>query len=314
MTSGATRVLLGAGILAGAGCSTLLGVDPDRYVAPGDDAGERSPDAGPKEDATLDAPSALDGGADAGAAGPWGCLSDPREVLDPALQVEVTLVVIDPAWPTSSALSTDGGSYLNPIIGDWLPKVAVRPCALLDPDCLNAPNAVLTDDAGRAEFSLTGDFTGFFDLRRSDLIPATLYPGHLLAGQPVASLFTYDFTRTQLLNLATSAGATVTLNADAGVGHALVWVYDCRDQQAPGVSIAYDNLGPRGATFYFSNGLPDFTATETDDFGLAGAVNVPAGTVKATATLVSSGAELGSASFDVRAGSLTSAWIRVRSR
>jgi hypothetical protein len=291
----------------------LLGVDPDRYVATGDDAGERSPEAGAKPDATLDAPPP-NGGADAGEAGPWGCLSDPREVLDPAMQVDVTLVVIDPTWPTSSTRSIDGGSDLEPIIGDWLPNVAVRPCALLDPDCLNAPNAVLTDDAGRAEFRLTENFTGFFDLRRSDLIPATLYPGHLLAGQPVANLFAYDFTRTQLLNLAASAGATVTLNADAGVGDALVWIYDCQDHQAPGVSITYDNLGSRGAPFYFSNGLPDLTAAETDDHGLAGALNVPVGTVKATATLVSSGTELGSASFDIRADSLTSAWIRVRSR
>jgi hypothetical protein len=313
MTLGASRVLLGAGILAGAGCSTLLGVDPDRYVAAGEDAGEPSGEAGSKEDATLDAAPAS-GGGDVATAGRWGCLSGPREVLDPALHVDVTLVAVDPTWPTVSAGNLDGGSDLDTITGDWLPGVAVRACTLLDPDCLNAPNAVLTDDAGQAKFSLTGDFAGFFDLRRSDLIPATLYPGHLLAGQPVASFPTFDLTRTKFMNLATSAGASVSLNADAGVGHALVWIYDCQDHQAPGVSIAYDDLGRRGATFYFSNGLPDLTATETDDFGLAGAVDVPVGTLKATATLVSTGTEIGSASFDIRAGSLTSAWIRVRSR
>jgi hypothetical protein len=310
-TRGATSVLLGAGILAGAGCATLLGVDPDRYVAAGDDAGGQSGDAGPKGDATVDGAPSPDGrGAEV--SGPWSCLTAPPEVLDPALHVDVTLIVMDPIWPTNSAGENDGGPSLVTISGNWLPNVAVRPCGLLDPDCLDAPKAVITDDAGRAEFSLTGNFAGFFDLHRPDLVPATLYPGHLLAGQPVAILPSIDLTPTKFLSVAWSAGATVTL--DGGVGHVMIAVYDCQDHQAPGVSIAYDNLGSRGAPFYFTNGLPDLTASETDSFGLAGAVNVPAGTVKATATLVSTGTEVGSASFDVRPGSLTSAWIRVRAR
>jgi hypothetical protein len=310
MTSGATRALFGAGILAGAGCSTVLGVDPDRYVAAGDDASARGTDAGPKEDAT----EPPDGGGASATAGPWGCLNGPREMLDPTQYVEATVVVIDPSWPTLSAGGIDGGSDLDTIIGDWLPNVAVRHCALLDPNCRDAPEAGLTDDAGRAEFKLAEDFAGFFDLRRPDLIPATLYPGRLLAGQSVASLPTFDFSPTNFQDLATSAGATVTLDVDGGVGHALVSIYDCQDHQALGVSVAFDNLGSRGAPFYFSNGLPDLSATQTDDFGLAGALNVPVGTLRATATLVSTGTEVGSASFDVRPGSLTSAWIRVRSR
>jgi hypothetical protein len=313
MTSGATRALFGAGILAGAGCSTVLGVDPDRYVA-GDDASARGADASPKEDATVPTEPS-DGGADSAAAGPWGCLNGPREMLDPTQRVAVTVVVIDPTWPTISAGGIDGGSDLDTIIGDWLPNVAVRPCVLLDPDCRAAPEAGLTDDAGRAEFNLAQDFAGFFDLRRPDLVPATLYPGRLLAGQSVASLPTFDLFPMNFLDLATSAGATVTLDVDGGVvGHALVTIYDCQDHQASGVSVAFDNLGSRGAPFYFSNGLLDLSAMKTDDFGLAGALNVPVGTLRATATVVSTKTEVGSASFDVRPGSLTSAWIRVRSR
>jgi hypothetical protein len=310
MTSGATRALFGAGILAGAGCSTVLGVDADRYVAAGDDASARGADASPKEDAT----EPPDGGGDSAAAGPWGCLTGPRETLDPTQHMEVTVVVIDPTWPTLSAGGIDGGSDLDTIMGDWLPGVTVRSCTLLDPDCRDAPDAGLTDDAGRVEFRLPADFAGFFDLRRPDLVPTTLYPGHLLAGQSAASFPVFDLAPIKLLDLATGAGTTATLDIDAGVGHALVTVYDCQDHQASGVSIAYDNLGPRGMPFYFTGGLPDLSETETDDFGLAGAFNVPVGALRATATLVSTGAEVGSASFDVRPGSLTSAWIRVRSR
>ena len=161
------------------------------------------------------------------------------------------------------------------------------PCgtaAMLDPDCLSAATAVLTNDAGVAEFDLTGDFSGFFDLRRPDLVPATLYPGHLLAGQMTASFPAYGIRPTEFQDLGLSADTIVILDPDAGVGHALVTIYDCQDHQASGISVTYSLSGPKAVPFYFSNGLPSTAATETDDFGLAGVVNVPAGTMMVEAT------------------------------
>jgi hypothetical protein len=316
MTPVAARALFGASFLAGAGCSTVLGVEADRYVEPaksaaGDggrdalaaDAADGGRDVAPTDRRDGDAPI-----------GPWACLTAPREALDPDLHVDVTLQVMDAILPSTAAGAVDGGSDLDTLSGSWLPGVAVRPCALLDPECLDAPKAVLTSDAGAAELALTGDFAGFFDMRRPDLVPATLYPGHLLAGQMAASVPAYGISPKEFRDLASSTATTVNLDPNGGVGHVLVTIYDCQDHQASGVSLTYGGLGAQAVPFYFTGGLPSTRETKTDDYGIGGAINVPVGTLTVTATLASTTTEVGSTTFDVRPGALTFAWIRVRSR
>ncbi len=315
MAPGAVRALFGAGLLAGAGCSMVMGIDADRYVAVEKDAADDTSTAGPRDAAveTTTVISPRDGGGDAAAVGAWDCLNQLPEELDPDLQVDVKMQVMDAIQPSTAAGAVDGGSDLDTVTGAWLPGVSVRVCAVLDPDCQNAPKAVLTSEAGIAEFDLTGDFAGFFDLRRSDLVPATLYPGHLLAGQKTASVPAYGIRPTAFQDLAMSAGTTVILGADAGVGHAVVTIYDCQDHQAQGVSLTYSPSDPRAVPFYFNGGLPSADATETDGYGLAGIVNVQTGTLMVKATLAANMTPVGSATFDVRPGALTFAWIRARS-
>jgi hypothetical protein len=315
MKPGAGRVVFSVGLVAGAGCSTVLGIDADRYLAAPREAADAAPDGA--GDAAADgasdaAPIGLgDGGNEGAQADPWGCLSQPPEVLDPDLQVTVTLQVMDAIQHSVAAGSVDGGSDLDTISGSWLPRVSVRPCDLLDPDCANAPRPVLTSDAGTAAFELTGAFTGFFDLHRSDLVPATLYPGNLLAGQTTATFPAYGIRPAELEAIAKTTD--VSLELDAGVGHALVTIYDCQDHQAAGVLLAYENQGASAIPFYFDDGLPNPAATQTDGYGLGGAINVQVGTLTVTATLATSGTRVGTTSFDVRPGALTFAWIRVRS-
>jgi hypothetical protein len=302
----AARTLLGAGVLAGAGCSTVMGIDADRYVGPAADAagygGQDASAASPRDGGGASLPAS------------WGCLNGPHEELEPTLHVDVTVVVMDAVQPSTSAGAVDGGSDLDTLSAGWLSGVAVRPCDLLDPACAHAAQAVLTNDAGAAEFALTGDFAGFFDLRRPDLVPATLYPGHLLAGQTTASFPAYTIHPKDLRSLAGSAATTVDLDPDSGVGQAIVTIYDCQDHQASGISVAYEGLDAQAAVpFYFSGGLPNTRATQTDSYGIAGAINVPVGTLMATATLASTATMVGSIAFDIRAGAVSFAWIRVRS-
>jgi hypothetical protein len=310
MAPGPVRALFGAGLLAGAGCSTVMGIDADRYVAVDKDAAADASAEDPR-DAALETTTAInqrDGGVDAAAVGPWDCLNQPPEKLDPDLHVDVKVQVMDAIQPSTAAGAIDGGSDLDTVTGDWLPGVSVRVCTVLDPDCQNASKPVLTNEAGIAEFDLTGDFSGFFDLRRSDLVPATLYPGHLLAGQMTASVPAYGIRPTAFQALAMSADTTVILGADAGVT-----IYDCQDHQASGVSLTYSPSDPGAVPFYFYGGLPSAQATETDGYGLGGIVNVPTGTLMVKATLASNMTPVGSAAFDVRPGALTFAWIRARS-
>lgn len=237
----------------------------------------------------------------------------PDEPLDPALEVTATLQVFDAVQSSVASGAVDGGSDLNTVSAAWLAGVSVVTCTIRDPGCANGTSPILTDDAGSATFHLTGAFSGFFELTRSGLVPWTFYPGNLLAGQASTNLPTFGIDPTDFSLLA-SAVTTAPLGfaTDGGVGHTFVSVYDCEDHQAPGVTLTYSNAGAGTAVFYMKDGLPNTMATQTDAYGIGGAVNMPIGNLTVKATLAANLAPLGSAVVLIRPGALTHAWIRVR--
>jgi hypothetical protein len=270
-----------------AACSTVLGIDANRTV------GSSAPDA---------------------ATDPWGCLAAPDQDLDPEEHVTLTLIVMDGAEQSTSAGAIDGGSDLDTVSGTWLPGVSVRACSLRDLDCDDGDaSTTATDGTGGATFHLMETFNGFFEMSRSDLVPATLYPGNLLTGQSVVSFPAYDVSPAELQGLAMLVTSnSLGLDPTGAVGHALVTVYDCQDHQAPGVALTYSASGSQTAPFYFENGLPSGTATKTDGYGLGGALNVPVGSVTVTGAHAADGRSVGMTTFQVRPGALTFAWIRAR--
>jgi hypothetical protein len=254
---------------------------------------------------------------DAGAgvpAGPWGCLSLPNEALDPNLHVTVTLQLFDALKTAVAAGAVDGGSDLTTVYGTWLPGVAVRVCSLLDPKCTSGSAPVLTDDAGEAVLDLTGTFAGYLEFSRSDLVPWSLYPQNLLAGQTATSLPSFGLTPTGFRLAAGAVTPTpLSFDPDGGLGHAFVQIFDCQDHQASGVRFAYSNLGTDTVAFYLSGGLPSTSAPETDAFGVGGVLNAPTGSLTVTAALVDGDRPLGSANITINPGAITEAFIRVRS-
>ena len=166
--------------------------------------------------------------------------------------------------------------------GAWIPDIGVRNCNLLDTTCQLGPALpTLTDAVGKAELRPRGQLPRL--LRASskpDLVPATLYPGHLLAGH----------RNDELPGIRTHAGGASLTSSTGHVGegdsmpmrgsaHAVVTIYDCQDHQASGVSVSFSAPGPGARSPSTSEaGCPSTLATDTDNFGLAGAINVPAGT------------------------------------
>lgn len=293
--------------LAGAGCSAVLGVDADRFVAP---------DAGGDAGAYAGADAGADAGDDASKAEllAWGCLNGPGQTVDPNAQVSVTLTVIDPIQMSETGNAADGGSDLVTVSGAWIPDIGVRNCNLLDTTCQFGPALpTLTDAVGKASFVLEDNFLGYFELSKPDLVPARLYPGHLLAGHRNDELPAFGLTPAELTDLVKATSAKV-LDDDAGVGVAVVTIYDCQDHQAPQISVSFTHLGPDSLPFYFRGGLPNPLATSTDNFGLAGAINVPPGTEMVTAWRTSDQSVIGSATFDVLPGTISSVFIRVRTQ
>jgi hypothetical protein len=304
----AASLLVIEGGIGTAGCSTVMGIEADRYLVTSDGA----------PDPVLEASTKAGGSDSAVDAGPWSCLNLPGERLDPNLHVDLSVLVINGLDSTTSAGAIDGGSDLDIVTGTWLPGVAVRTCALRDPNCTSPSPVAITNEAGISNFQVTGDFAQFFDLRRSDLVPSTLYPGNLLAGQTTASLPVFLVTPggLQALGASVSSQATnpISLDPNGGLGHVLVTIYDCQDHQASGVSLTFSNTDPtRTVQFYIQNSVPVATASQTDFDGLGGASNLPAGAQTVHATIGSQEMPIGNATFEVHAGALTNAWIRVRS-
>jgi hypothetical protein len=249
---------------------------------------------------------------DAAPAGPFDCLAQPSETVDPGA-VTLHLLITNGTGTNQTAGSIDGGSDLDEVVYTPTPGVTVVPCLALDPGCANPvdPPAV-TDDGGIVNFALTGNFVGFFHGTAPGIIPFTFVPGRWQTGLKEMTYGTADLTASdeQLLNAA--LGGTVDLDAGSGLGEAFVVVYDCFDHKVAGVKISLSRSVDSTLPFYIQSGVPSTTAGVTDDEGVGGALNVPEGTLTATATFAATGATLGSVELYVRRGELTYGWIRMR--
>lgn len=279
-------VLLAACGLVGAhGCAGVLGIESDRHLV----------------------------AANAADAGPWSCLGTPPKLGDPSAKVTLTVLLFDGVSNETSAGSVDGGSDLVAVDYTPLTGAQIRYCGIRDPNCDSPSPAVTTDDAGLATFQVPGDFAGFFDVQRSDLVPASFYPGGLVADQAAQTLPTYDFTPASLSLLASTVTTSkIALDTDGGLGHIFVTIYDCNDHQASGVSLTIDNSAAQTVIFYSSGGLPTTKTSQTDNYGLAGAVNVPTGSLTVKATLAAQLLPIGTINVPIRPGAITFAYLRVR--
>jgi hypothetical protein len=256
--------------------------------------------------------------ADAGskgfdAAGPWGCLDQPAEVLSSS-PVAITFDMFDAIYPVTTAGPT-GGSDFTVISFDPLPGVSIEACGPLDPECSTpvVPSET-TGDAGQATLTVPGTFSGFFKLTAAGYLSSYMYQGNLLADASTLTPPAALLAPSDAVSLAGSLNADVDLDAGSSVGLVFYEVYDCFDQHGSGVQFSMSvDAGPTTVPFYLADGLPSASATETDSIGAAGAVNVPIGDVVITATLAATNQAIGNIHIHVRPGVTTSGWIRVRS-
>jgi hypothetical protein len=258
-----------------------------------------------------DAGGAPTTGTDA-APGPFDCLNLPNETLDPGA-VTLHLTITNVTGTTETAHQIDGGSDLDQVVYTPSPGVAMVGCAPLDPFCANpvTPSEV-TDDAGVVTFSLTGAFGGFFHGTSTGVVPFSFFPGQWLTGVTEATDFSSSLTPSDegLLNL--SLGNAVNLDAGSGLGEVFMIVYDCFDHSVAGVKFDLSRSGSDTLPFYITSGVPSTTAGVTDSEGVGGALNMPEGSLRATATFAATNLVLGSVTVYVHAGELTYGWIRMR--
>jgi hypothetical protein len=281
------------GAFAGTVCANNVCIHPTAPLEAGPgDGGDGGPDV---PDAAVDA-------------GPWGCLDQPPEVLDPNASVATTVILFDALKPITETNPFAPTSY-TPV-----PGLSVQACNILDPQCTKPVTPlVVSNDAGVANVTLPQSFEGFLQVSGAGALPFTVYPGQLPAGESTATfpLAVLGTSETQLL--AASLGVPMETNPDAGVGSVFLQAYDCYDQHAAGVSFSLPiDAGAQTVQWYTSNQLPSPTATQTDSYGTGGVLNVPAGALAATGTVVASNRSLGTTNVIITPGALTYVWFRVR--
>ena len=249
------------GVLAAAGCASVLGIDSDRhYVAPVEESGAL------EEAGAMDAEEAA--AQETGPTQPPGfaCLNDP-EPAKPSGNLTLRLVFTDVSGSSTS------GSTGTPIAG-----AEVHACNKLDLTCSNPFGSVTTDDAGVAPLSVPGAFDGYYEMRAQSFTNSVLSRSPMLANET-------ENQGVARISLLSQAGVLAGVTQDPTLTLGIVTVENCAAGVAAGVSIEVGSPGPNETVVYLVNNLPSQSATQTDDVsGTALIFNVPAGTLTVTAS------------------------------
>jgi hypothetical protein len=238
----------------------------------------------------------------------------------------VTLLVPDSLQPVLTAQNVDGGSGLDIVQYSPLAGLPVRACPeSYDSTCANGTPWQTTNDAGLSTFTLLNSFDGFFEFDPdAGLFTTSFWPGLMVAGDTTATIGATTLPLAAIGELqAVLPGVHIDGEADGGLGHVLLTVYDCQDHSAPGVSFTPSSTAPAGGgyatqLFYTASAggpgmeLPSTTATKTDNSGTGGILNVPTGLLTVAVTQASTGRQVGVVNVLVPPGRAAAAILRVR--
>lgn len=257
---------------------------------------------------------------DAGATGPWACLSQPAAPADPSAEVSIQLVAFDSLHPYSLKGGMDGGDDLTLASYTPLPGVTVLACAPDDPGCVAPQPLVMTNDGGVGTLQVPGNFNGFYYLTKPDYMSEILFPAtRLIASDknihyPVTVLSNADIMSLSSAFGINSGAGTDDGGADGGGGVALLLVtqFDCNDRHGANVSITTTPVAA-GMTLYTTNGFPGKGLTATSADGEAAILGMPPGTATVTATLQGKTPQVvAKTDVIIRAGTMT--WVFLRPR
>lgn len=179
-----------------------------------------------------------------------------------------------------------------------LTDVLVKACYKSDLDCTSPIDEGTTDQSGNVTLLTPSDAPHYFDLTGPNVAPHMVF----LLGPPTADDFnlTLSALSPDTLSLFFSI-LEETNEPDKGlVGLATI---DCQNARATDVVFEIEPTDPATTLGYFTpQGLPDLDLTATSLAGIAGANNVPEGSVKATARVNSTGELISDRTFNVRPG------------
>jgi hypothetical protein len=186
-------------------------------------------------------------------------------------------------------------------------SIQVRACSLTDVTCANPLTGSLSvNEQGTVDIPLFQNFTGYLEITGSDIVPQIFYLNEPLQLQTKPEWPLAMVALASLPPLVQLLG--VELQPTAGL--IALRVFDCQAHPAAGVSLSTEARA--ALPWYFVDGLPSGTESQTGSEGLAGFVNVPPGL--AVFEAATRGGEMlgGRQSLVVRPGWMSSMYLRPR--
>lgn len=210
--------------------------------------------------------------------------------------------------------------------------VNVKVCRAVDPDCRNGLLDEDVSDSGSATLTLPGNFDGFFAFEGGSFSGAPYVNSTVQWSEPIYRLT--DFTHYMISepNLYAFAGLTEYLSSagrtefDPERGHLIVRTQGClplrylgteQPPLAETAGIVVEAQPHDGASrFYYTevNGLVSLPLEETTTDGVAGAFELPAGTVTVTAKRADTGEVVARTTLPVRPGEIAFAYMVARAQ
>jgi hypothetical protein len=187
--------------------------------------------------------------------------------------------------------------------GQIYPDARVRACGITDINCEDPVTENLeVDDEGWVDLVLFRDFVGFLEVTSSEAVPYLFY----LTEPLTQSAVEYPLAVVSIASLGPLI-QLVGVPPEPGTGVVAVRTFDCLGNTAAGVSFSTDT---DGVPWYFVDGLPTGTGTETGGDGLAGLVNVQPGLAVVDVNAPNGVSIRGPQSVVVRPNWLTAVFVR----
>jgi hypothetical protein len=223
----------------------------------------------------------------------------------------------NPRWrcdPPPQASPSDSRELVLPVIDALqraaLANVTIVACNKLDYPCMQPMATATTGMDGKARLSVPANFAGFMQqTERTDYVHSMYFMPALLLDDGVLSNF-------PLIPTAAFGGLAIALgtNTDPERGHAMLIVEDCGGDALPGIAFTSPQADMATTTFYVRDQIPTTSASDTPPEGDGGYVNLPPGVAEITATEVATGLVINTVTVLIRAGAITTAYIRPASR
>jgi hypothetical protein len=211
----------------------------------------------------------------------WACIDSPSSEEPASGKVHVAMTMVD-------LLSQ------KPLSG-----VTLTLCAKLDGTCMLPIDNFVSDEAGRMDVEMNAGFDGYFQAEGAGIYPTLIFPPNTRRQRAPSTLPMVPASFFGVMY----KGIGVSVAEDRSV--VLTTALDCLGRPAAGVAVASPQADDRTVGYVLAGGVPSRTAPATDETGVGGFVNIPAGSAVITSTLTATNRVVGTAGVQTRSGHLS---------